>query len=213
MQLQTGGNTILVFDKISLSLNGKKILNNFSFRIREGDKAALTGPSGIGKTTVLNLIMGFIKPDSGRIWVNETEVKPGGMQSIRKMISWLPQRLVIGNGTVRETITFLTNLEQNKETDFNMETIFNKLALDIDSLNQKISDLSEGQRQRIGLAICLKLNRPLMLLDEPTSALDADSKKRVIKTVIDESDNTVLAATHDRTWLEHCNKIITMEQP
>ena len=170
---------MIEFKAVSLSFPGEKVLEKFSFEIKKGEKVVFQGPSGRGKSTILNLILGFIKPDEGQINFDGILVTDRNIQKLRSDCSWLPQDFQLGEGTVRNVIyqpfNFRRNQNQKPGIDRVIE-VLGHLGLEQNLLDKNFTAISEGQKQRVGLAICFLLNRTVILLDEPTSSLDSKSK-------------------------------------
>lgn len=189
------------------------IFNNFSFELREGEKLVLKGESGSGKSTLFRLILGFEHPESGKFLYNGSILKNGNLKFFRKETSWLPQDLNIGDGTVKEVIMYPFQFKirsGHKPKTESIENLLNNLGLKSTILDKPFSDLSTGQRQRIGILICILMEKPLMLLDEPTSALDRDSKEKLANLLLN-SNRTILSTSHDPFWVERCDRIIEIQ--
>lgn len=204
---------MIELNKVKLRLSDKLILEDFDLQISRGDKAALQAPSGSGKTTILQLIMGFITPDSGEVLVEGLRVGVENIRTIRHKMSWLPQNLdIIGSGKVREALAYPMEFSLNKRLANGdpTEEYLELLGLDKSILDKSMDDISGGEKQRIGLALCKLMQRPILLLDEPSSALDKESKKKAMDFILRNDDTTVLSATHDKDWLNACNKIIEL---
>lgn len=189
------------------------IFDDFSFKLKKGEKLVLKGESGSGKSTLFRLILGFEHPEHGEFRYNGSVLGNGNVSSFRKETSWLPQDLNIGSGLVKEVIEYPLNFKSKseKQTDpTNITNLLNDLGLDSSILKKTYSDLSTGQRQRIGVLICILLNKPLMLLDEPTSALDRESKEKLAELLLN-SDRTILSTSHDPFWVKRCDRMIEMQ--
>ncbi len=200
------------FENISKRFKDRTLYGNLDFHVRKGEKAALTGPSGSGKTTVLNMIMGLDKPDSGTIYVGGEILSRSTVRTIRKQIGWLPQ----GNSffgsvkvidAVRKPFTFAENRESAPD-DRIIEEMFELFNLEKSVMNELYTNISGGEKQRVGLIITLLLGRPLLLLDEPTSALDAATKTAAIEAMITGPGLTIITSTHDEALLSKCDKLI-----
>lgn len=201
------------FNNVSFSYGDKPILQNFSLDIAEGRKVALKGESGMGKSTILRLLLGFEPITAGQIFFKDQAVSADHFAAIRRSVSWLPQDLNIGDGMVQEVIHRPFEFQQNsrqKVEEQQITDLFQRLGLPGDILRQPLRELSTGQRQRVGIALCRLLDRPLMLLDEPTSALDQNSKQKAADVLLSEPGRTVISTTHDPFWLERCDKIIEL---
>ncbi|WP_069130276.1 ABC transporter ATP-binding protein [Rhodohalobacter halophilus] len=191
------------------------IFENFNFVIHKGDKVVLKGESGSGKTTLFRLILGFESLQQGDIlYQGESLKNPETIRNLRKNSSWLPQDLNIGTGLVEDVILFPFTFQAHKKIKPNqsaIEATLQNFGLTPDEILQKsYSDLSTGQRQRIGLAICVLLNQPFILLDEPTSALDHDSKSKAADLLLNQNKRTLLSTSHDPFWVERCEKVIDL---
>lgn len=201
--------------EIYLNINNVSIFKNLNLFIAKNKKAVISGQSGIGKSTLLNLLLGFVRPDSGLIEINKKLLSASTVKSIRRLISWLPQNVnILGKGSVRSIIDEIFNYKINRS----VKPSFEKLQLYLDKLNldQKIlendfENLSGGEKQRIGIIICLLLERPIMLLDEPTSALDNATKKKVMEMILKNEAITVLACSHDSDWIQQSDYIYKIE--
>ena len=193
------------------------IFDDFNFRIDKGDRVVLKGDSGSGKTTLFRLILGFESLQQGEILYQGNSLKePETIRALRKSSSWLPQDLNIGTGLVKDVILFPFTFQthKNKEPEQSkIESTLRDFGLNPDEILQKsYSDLSTGQRQRVGLAICVMLNQSFILLDEPTSALDHDSKAKAADLLLNQNSRTVLSTSHDSFWVERCEKVIDLNQ-
>lgn len=193
---------------------GKEVIfNDFSFELKKGEKLVLKGESGSGKSTLFRLILGFEKPESGEFFYNGSSLENGTLNSFRKETAWLPQDLNIGDGSVKEVIEYpfeFKSCSGNKPSDESIKNLLNDLGLDSSILEKTFFDLSTGQRQRIGILICILMDKPLMLLDEPTSALDRDSKVKLADILL-KSERTILSTSHDPFWVKRCDRIIEMQ--
>jgi len=193
---------MIQFQNISLKLGNRQLLDQFNLIVSEGEKVVLTAPSGSGKTSLLNLILGFIDPDKGIIRFNRTEVKPGNMQRIRSQIGYLSQEIDFPNGKVSEVFQEIFSYSANKHIHYTTEKLAGKLR-DVDLptgiLQKNTSDISGGERQKLGWALVMLLDRPVLLLDEPTSALNEKQKLFFIDYVT-ATNKTVICASHDPEW-------------
>lgn len=209
-------NSIVTFQDVTFTYNGepKPVIKQCSFRAAEGDRVVLQGESGTGKTTLFRLLLGFVTPDEGEILFRGQLLDDATIQQIRKQTAWLPQDLNLGSGKVQELVRFPFEFETNRSVspdDDKIAQTFDALGLEFSLLQNNFSDLSTGQRQRIGVAICHLLGKPLLLLDEPTSALDSASRQRVADLLLSDPDRTIISTSHDPWWIEHCENIVTLK--
>ena len=124
----------------------------------------------------------------------------------------MPQDLNLGTGKTAELMDFIFEFQsncQNKPSRPEIIDTLEALGLEAGTLASNFSELSTGQRQRIGLACCLLLNRKVILLDEPTSALDLESKRKVAELLLN-NDRTVISTSHDPWWVEKCDRVVEL---
>lgn len=201
--------------EIYLNINNLSIFENLNLSIDKNKKAVISGQSGIGKSTLLNLLLGFVHPDSGLIEINNKLLTASSVKSIRRMIAWLPQNVnILGKGKVASIINEIFNYKINRQVKPSLEKIYHyleSLNLDIKILENDFENLSGGEKQRIGIIICLMLKRPITLLDEPTSALDTETKQKVIEMIFKNEEMTVLACSHDSDWIQHSDYVYKIE--
>lgn len=202
---------MIYFKEITKIFNNKIILNNFNLIIDKGEHAVVTGRSGKGKSTLFSLLMGFVFPDQGQIFVNDILMQQNNIIELRKLITWLPQNLdILGRNSIKKRIYQIANYSDNKNieiTNHILKDELEKLNLDSSILDQNFSDISGGEKQRIGILICKLLNRPILILDEPTSALDKENIKTITQYIC-PSNQTIISASHDEDWINQCNKIV-----
>ena len=197
--------TDIILKNISKSFNGKNIINELSLEIPAGSKVAVTGKSGAGKSTLVNMLMGFVLPDSGNITLLGMDVNEENINEIRKNLSWVPQELNIDVNYVRDLLLLPFSFNKNKKetpTEKIIINTLNKFGLNEDILDKDVADISGGEKQRIFLTSSSLLKRKICFLDEPTSGLDADSKRKVINYFLRECSSTVIAVTHDQEWMD-----------
>ncbi len=198
---------------LSVKFEGKLIFKDFSYTINRGEKIALTGESGIGKSTLLNIIAGFIPQFEGSVEVCDIQQNESTVREIREKIAWLPQDTSLNSKTVSELLytpfEFVLNKHLKPQKD-DLNNLFSKFKLNEDLLSKKVKEISGGQKQRIILISCLLLKKPLLLLDEPTSALDESIKKIVTDHILSIKDQTVIASTHDEYWIKNSDKVIQL---
>lgn len=201
---------MLTFDQVSFSYGEEQVLSHCSFEVAEGSHLVLKGASGSGKSTVLKLILGFIRPQKGEIRYRGNKLNIGLNKKLRTRTAWLPPEVELGEGTVQEVIRFPFGFDANASAvpdDEQILNLFDRLNLERDLFVKPFRDLSTGQRQRVGLILCVLLDKPLILLDEPTSALDAESTERVVDLLLNSGKRTVISTSHDPAWLEHADQM------
>jgi ABC-type lipoprotein export system ATPase subunit len=182
--------------------------------VKDGEKIALKAPSGTGKTTLLNLVSGLLEPDSGEIYYNNDKITFENLSKFRRKICYLPQNLTtLENESVLRTIYRPFEFEANKNIKperSEIEELTEKTNMPADILEKKFMSISGGEKQRIGIVLCLLLKREIMLLDEPTSALDKETSE-IVSQLLTENDKTIIAASHDNNLLVKCDNIIELK--
>lgn len=200
--------------QIRFSYGDETIFDSFSFSVQPGERIVLKGESGSGKTTLFRLILGFENPEKGEIRFKNHNTGPESYQTLRKESAWLPQDLNIGTGSLNDVIhfpfTFKTNQTQ-LPTGAEIESMHRNLGLASELLKKPYSDLSTGQRQRAGIALCMLLNKPILMLDEPTSALDEASKQKAVDLLFQDKNRTIISTSHDPFWIDHCSRVINLD--
>jgi ABC-type bacteriocin/lantibiotic exporter with double-glycine peptidase domain len=201
----------LKLSEIRFSFSDETVLDDFSFRLQTNEKLVIKGDSGSGKSTLLKIILGFLQPESGEILLNGNPMDIRECKELRRKAAWLPQDLNMGENSVREMIFMPFSFKYNsvnKPSESTVLETFEQLGLQEEVLDKQFTDLSTGQRQRVGITICTLLNRPFLLLDEPTSALDQASKEKAAELLLDDPEKTVLSVSHDPFWVERCDRMI-----
>jgi len=194
------------FEHISLSFQKKEIFHDLNLEIAKGEFISLSGGSGIGKTTLLKMVQGYVLPDSGTISINNELLTTKSIHHLRKQISWIPQNINLPVATGIELIK-LMEVEKIKEK---IVSILENLELSEDILYEDFSKISGGQKQRIVISIVLGLDKPIILLDEPTSSLDNKSIDKLLNVLKSLEGKTVLTASHNQVWNDQTDKVIEL---
>jgi ATP-binding cassette subfamily C protein CydD len=201
----------LAFENVSFTWDAArgKVLDNLSFKVGSGEILLLTGASGAGKSTILDLILGFIAPDSGRVTINGAELPTLIPAARSKMLGWIGQKPMIFAGTIAENIRFARPEAGEEELAEAMRqaSLSELIATLPQGAETQIGEggfgLSGGQAQRIAIARAFLKDSPLLLLDEPTAHLDPAVERDVLESIKRLSvGRTVILATHSAIAME-----------
>lgn len=190
------------------------VLSNLSFHINAGETIAFVGSSGAGKTTILNMVIGFMRANSGRILIDGMDLAGLNLQSYRSHIAVVPQQSILFSGSIRENITYgMDNISDellNKVIKAaNLEELISSLPDGLETMiTEHGSNLSGGQRQRISIARAFIRNPSILILDEATSALDTISEKKIQEAIHNlVQDRTTLIVAHRLSTIRDADKI------
>jgi len=190
---------------VYLKRDTKKNFSNLNFWVQENEKVLISGKSGIGKSTLFKVLLGFETVDRGSVLFNKYKIAKEHIKTIRQQIFYLSQDIDLQNEKLKNLLDQIFEQNLNKNRIDQLTELLSLLELNNKILEQTTNELSGGERQRIGLLICFILNRPVWLLDEPTSALDNTMKKKIADYVL-KQDKTVVIISHDAVWTA-ANKI------
>lgn len=190
------------------------VLSDLSFHINAGETIAFVGSSGAGKTTILNMVIGFMRANSGRILIDGMDLAGLNLQSYRSHIAVVPQQSILFSGSIRENITYgMDNISDellNKVIKAaNLEELISSLPDGLETMiTEHGSNLSGGQRQRISIARAFIRNPSILILDEATSALDTISEKKIQEAIHNlVQDRTTLIVAHRLSTIRDADKI------
>ncbi|WP_329043626.1 thiol reductant ABC exporter subunit CydD [Streptomyces sp. NBC_01422] len=193
-------------------------LDAASLVVEQGETVALVGPSGIGKSTLLSVVLGFTAPDEGRVRVGGVDLSSLSPERWREQIAWVPQRPHLFAGTIAENVRLarpdaddaavMAALREAGAYDF--------VAALPDGMGTELGEdgagLSAGQRQRLALARAFLADRPLLLLDEPTASLDGETEAGIVDAVRRLAEGrTVLLVVHRPALLAVADRVVTLE--
>jgi ABC-type bacteriocin/lantibiotic exporter with double-glycine peptidase domain len=191
----------------------KIIFKNINFRIKFRDKIGIVGESGIGKTTLVNLISGLLTPTQGLILSDNQNIHKN-IKSWQSNIGYIYQSTFLMNDTIENNISFNSKKDDEHSKKIrnvikliNLNTFINKLPKGLETVvGDKGAKLSGGQIQRIGIARALYFNRTILICDEITNSLDSISEKYIINC-LSNLDKTIIMISHKRSNLDFCSKI------
>ena len=215
------------FENVSFkySVNDKYAIKNINFNLKYGEMIGLMGANGSGKSTTVDLIMGLLKPTSGKIFVDGNDLHDiksnNRINSWRSLIAHVPQNVFISSSTVRDNIAFgMSNEIVDEERiilaakqSFSYDFI-KKLPLGFDTkLGERGANLSGGQLQRIGLARALYKKSNVLILDEATSALDKETEQKVLNSISKlKNHKLIIIISHKKSILKNCDRLIKLSK-
>ena len=200
------GEDMISFQDVTLQFNGNYVFRDLNLTIKEHEKIVIDGRSGTGKTMLLYLLLGFVRPEQGKIVFQGSDIHEKNIWDVRSKIAYVGQDSIIGTGQVKDAVESVFHLKANAGVRPDSSMLNDMLAyldLNAEILEKRIEDLSSGERQRIAITIAVLLKRNIFLLDETTSALDRALKQKVADFFVNLKDSTVIAVSHDSEWLEH----------
>jgi ABC-type multidrug transport system fused ATPase/permease subunit len=207
------------FENVSFTYRNEAVLNNLSFTINKGDFIGMSASSGKGKTTVINLLLGFLNPGSGNIFLNGSMAEAAERQQYWKTISYVKQEPFLFHDTILHNIT----MDENNYDEEKLRQVVDVAGLPgflpafpsglriIITENGK--NISGGQRQRIAIARALYKEADLIILDEPFNELDEESEHIMLRHFkrLSENGKIIILVTHNKESLSFCDKVISMD--
>ena len=204
---------MIKLNDISKSFKNKKALDKLSLEVSSGEIYGLLGANGAGKSTTLNLLLGFLRPDSGSIEIidstNNKTITNNEIGYIPENVNLYPYLSGI------ENLDYFCRIAGIKFNSSELKSLLNECGLEHDAYNKPTSDYSKGMRQKVGIAIALAKNAKIYLLDEPASGLDpmASNELSEILKKLSSKGATILMASHDLFRVrETCDKIGILKQ-
>ena len=198
-------------------------LSHFSLKINRGERVGIRGASGVGKTTLFNIILGLYRPTSGSIMVDDTELTDENVAMWQNSIGYVSQNVFITDSTIAENIAFGVNASDidydlvNKVIELaDLKPFVDSLSAGVNSrIGELGSRLSGGQRQRIGIARALYKQCNVLLFDEATSSLDSQTENNINSAIsrlsTEQKGLTIIVIAHRESSLGYCDRIITLE--
>lgn len=207
----------ICIENLTFAYKDETVLENADMVINKGDTVAVAGPSGIGKSTIMKLILGLINADNGRLYIKTVNGEINIDSGLRKLFAYVPQGNMILSGTIRENIAFCrpnaTDAEVESAARAAMIWDFIKgLPNELDTvIGERGFGLSEGQVQRIAVARALLSNAPILLLDEATSALDEATEKALLENIKKLNNRTCIFISHKKRTIQSCDRVYNIK--
>jgi ABC-type multidrug transport system fused ATPase/permease subunit len=196
------------------------VLEGFDLRLEPGQRVALVGPSGAGKTTVTNLLLRFLDPVAGRVTVDGIDVRELRQEDVRRTFALAGQDAHVFDSSIRENL----RLARPDASDADLSEALRRARLDdwirslrdgLDTLvGEEGTQLSGGQRQRLVIARALLADAPVLVLDEPTAHLDGPTAESLVADALAAADGrSVLLITHRPEGLDLVDSVVTVPEP
>ena len=202
----------IVFDNVSFDYD-KQVIKNLSFVVNKNDLVAIKGRSGIGKSTIINLLLGFIKPKEGEIYIidkDNNKINVGA--NTRNLFSYVPQEVIMFSGSIRENISLFVKNKTEEEINeaLKLSCIYDEIMAMPKKLDNILTErgqgLSLGQIQRILIAIAILKDNDVLLLDEFTSALDKEVETKIVNNLL-KLHKTIIMISHRNLEIQGCKEI------
>lgn len=206
------------FSNVSFSyVEEKNILENINFSINKGEKIALVGETGAGKTTIINLILGFYKINSGNITFDGKNIDDISLESLRKNISFIQQKPYVFNDTIKRNIIVNneSNLSDEKIIDIlKLVGLYNKVTNFKNGIYECVNDnsFSKGEKQLLAFARAIAKETSIYIFDEPTSNVDIENEKKIKKIINDVLKNaTIIIIAHRPATIDNVDRVFRVK--
>ncbi|NDJ27530.1 ABC transporter permease [Campylobacter sp. MIT 12-8780] len=195
----------------------KHALNGTSFAFEKGQICALVGPSGGGKSSIINLLLRFYDKQKGEILLNEKDITNYTLKSLRLRIALVTQNIYLFNDTIAENVAYSEEFDEARVIQALKEASAYDFVQDLGGINAVLQEhgknLSGGQKQRIAIARALYKNPDLLIFDEATSALDNESEKAIVSSIEKlKKDHAILIIAHRLSTIENADTIVVVEK-
>jgi ATP-binding cassette subfamily B protein/subfamily B ATP-binding cassette protein MsbA len=207
------------YENVTFGYDGRPVIHGVSFEAHPGEVIAIVGPTGAGKTTLVNLLMRFFDPWSGRVTVDGHDLRDLRIKSLREQVSMVLQESFIFPYTVSENIAYgkpgaARNAIEAAARAANADTFIRRLPEGYDAIiGERGATLSGGEKQRLSIARAFVKDAPILVLDEPTSALDARTESMLLEALdrLMEGRTTFIIA-HRLSTIRNADRILVVDQ-
>jgi len=208
----------IVFESVSFKYDEEIILKDINFQVKRGEMVALVGPSGAGKTTIVNLLARFYDPHKGRILIDDKDIRKVDLNSLRKLLGIVTQDTILFNDTIRNNIAY-GNPQATEQQIIQAAKVANahdfiiKMKNGYDTyIEERGERLSGGQQQRIAIARALLKNPSILILDEATSEMDSESEA-LVQEALNRllKSRTALVIAHRLSTISQADKIVVLK--
>ncbi|WP_422104075.1 ABC transporter ATP-binding protein [Winogradskyella sp.] len=190
---------MISLNQVSKSFKGHKAVENLSLDIAEGEILGLLGANGAGKSTTIHMLLGFVKPDSGAIHIDDIDAI-NNSESARKIVGYIPENVSLyPHLSGVENLDYFCKIANLKYNKSELKAFLSTCGLQEEAHQQRVSSYSKGMRQKVGIAIAYAKKAKVLLLDEPASGLDplaGNELSELLKTLA-LSGTSILMASHD----------------
>ncbi|NNF22071.1 MAG: ATP-binding cassette domain-containing protein, partial [Saprospiraceae bacterium] len=209
----------IYFKNVSFSYGNDIVLNQLDMAIAKGEKVAIIGPSGAGKTTIMMLLMKMLQADSGHVLIDDTPLNNISKDSLFEKIGLVTQDPFLFNASVEDNITLGRNVNDINQIENSLKQAH---ALDFvkrleggteNNIGDRGDQLSGGEKQRLTIARALLEDPDLLILDEPTSALDPESEEAVSQAILSAlKDRTAIIIAHRMSTVKYADRILVLKK-
>lgn len=214
-------NEIIKLENICFAYKKDLVIKNLSLDIKKGEFIGIIGASGVGKSTLADIIMGLFPVDSGNVLVDGVELNQTNFSSLRKLIGYVPQQINILDGSFKQNVAF--GIDEKKVDDekvieaLTQAQLYEFVSNFKDGINANViigsSGLSQGQKQRLAIARALYRNSEILILDEATSSLDVETEYQITNMLNSlKGEKTIIAIAHRLSTLKSCDRLVYLKE-